>query len=172
MQILSPPAAVLLRIGYVFLHLQTTEKVIKVAVQVVMPRDQNFLLSLLERLDETGRKKPLGHFLDLVRKRAKLNADVDSLLERFLANRNKFVHNLEEVEGWALESDSGRQAANEFLSQLFRDSFEVRTLFQGLLYSWKVQCELPTTPGEDTLLEKMSKYESPILRMKWAEPDA
>ena len=172
MQILSPPAAVLLRIGYVFLHLQATEKVIKVAVQVVMPRDQNFLLSLLERLDETGRKKPLGHFLDLVRKRAKLNDDVDSLLERFLANRNKFVHNLEEVEGWALESDSGRQAANEFLSQLFRDSFEVRTLFQGLLYSWKVQCELPTTPGEDALLEKMSKYESPILRMKWGEPHA
>ena len=168
----NPAAQILLRIGYVFLHLQDTERVTKVAIQVAMPAQNDLFLSLVEKLDPQARKKPLGVFLVALRQRASLKADIDKLLERYLSSRNTFVHNLAEVPGWSLQTEEGLTIASAFLVRLLTDSKDVRLLFQGLLHAYKVQSEVETAPEEDAKFQALDKYEKPLFERKWIVNDA
>ena len=160
---------ILLKIGYVFLHVQATEKAVKLVMQIAMPCEQDLFASLTERLVAKERQRPLGPFLHELRSRATLHVDIDELLSRFLLNRNRFVHNILKVEGWSLKTEAGCGAASRFLNELLADSMEVRNIFIGLLHSWKVQSGLDTTEEEDRAFVEMEKYEGPILSRKWGK---
>lgn len=160
-------AKVLLKIGFVFLHLQSTEKAVKLVMQIAMPREQDLFALLTERLVAKERQRPLGPFLEELRKRATLHPQVDELLSRYLLKRNRFVHNLSEVENWSLRTEAGCAVAHDFLNGLLADSKDVRSIFIGLLRSWKVQSGLETTEEEDRAFAEMEKYEGQILSRKW-----
>jgi hypothetical protein len=166
---LSPAAQVLLKIGYVFLHIQDTEKVVKVGMQWVLPDEKDLLSVLLGSVNKAGRKRPLGHFLTALRARATINDDIDRLLTSYLDNRNSFVHNLQEVDGWTLRTAEGCKTANQFLSSLLTDSKDVRLIFLGLLHAWKVQSGIETTAEEDAQFEDLSKYEAPLIARKYGQ---
>lgn len=102
MNIKRSAAKVLFRMGYALLHVQSTDKAVKFAMQVVLPKEEGLLLRLFGRLDVCEWKKLLGHFLTTLRSRAERNADVDNVFGRFLAHRNTFVHSLGEVPAWNL----------------------------------------------------------------------
>ena len=166
---MPPPyvTKILLKIGYVFLHVQSTEKAVKLVMQIAMPCEQDLFASLTERLVAKERQRPLGPFLHELRSRATLHPDIEELLSRYLSSRNRFVHNVSEVEGWSLKTEAGCAVANDFLNGLLADSKEVRSVFIGLLHSWKVQSGLDTTEEEDRAFAEMEKYEGQILSRKW-----
>lgn len=167
MDISQAASSILRKIGYLLLHLQSTEKTIKVCIQIALPDEQDFFINVLDRLNEKERKKPLGHFLKALRLRADLNSDVDELLERFLNHRNAFVHNLEEVPEWNLKTREGCMAADAFLTKLHNESKEVHLLFLGILNAWKIQTENETSAEEEACVAKLSKYQSPIIKRKY-----
>lgn len=164
---LSPPAQILLKIGYVFLHIQDTEKVVKLVMQWVLPAEKDLLAVLLGSVNKVERKKPLGYFLTALRERATINNDIDQLLTRYLDNRNSFVHNLKDVDGWSLKTEEGCMAANRFLSSLLSESKEVRLIFLGLLQAWKIQSGIETTEEEDARVEELARYKAPLIVRKW-----
>lgn len=156
------------KIGYTLLHIQSTERVIKVVMQTAMPREKELFTSLTERLSSKDMERPLGAFLNELRKRASIHADFDALLRRFLVNRNIFIHDISEPGGWSLKTVAGLKVIDRQLTELLADSDQVRTHFKALLYSWKVQGEMDTTEGEDEAFHAISgKYEGGVLSRKW-----
>ena len=160
---------VLAKIGYVLLHIQATERVVKLAMQVAMPGEAELLFtSIAERVTSKDVRRPLGPFLAELRKRATLHDDVDDLLTRFLTKRNAFIHNLAEVDGWSITTEAGIATAHQHLGELLDESKQVRTHFLGLLYSWKVQTGLkPTEYEEEGFAAIAEKFEGGILSRKW-----
>jgi len=161
-------AKALQKIGYTLLHIQSTERVIKLVMQTAMPREKELFTSLTERLSSKDMERPLGAFLTALRKRASLHADFDALLRRFLTNRNIFIHDITEPEGWSLKSDEGLRVIDRQMAELLTDSDQVRTHFKALLYSWKVQGEMNTTEDEDEAFRAIAgKYEGGVLSRNW-----
>jgi hypothetical protein len=156
------------KIGYTLLHIQSTERVIKLVMQTAMPCEKDLFTSLTERLLSKEMERPLGAFLTELRKRASLHADFDALLRRFLVNRNTFIHDISEPEGWSLKSDVGLRVIDRQLAELLADSDQVRSHFKALLYSWKIQGEMDTTEDENEAFHAISgKYEGGVLSRKW-----
>ena len=64
--------------------------------------------------------------------------------------RNTFVHNVDEVPGWSLDSDEGVAAAHSFLTELLRLNETVQAVFLGLLSAWQdensMHIEVPGMP--------------------------
>jgi hypothetical protein len=159
---------ILAKIGYVLLNVQSTERVIKRVIQIAMPREREFFVSLSERLASKDTDRPLGAFLTELRKRAEVHSDVNVLLKRFLLRRNTFIHEISKPEGWTLKTKEGLRVINGQLDELLADSAEVRTLFLALIYAWKVQGEMHTTKEEDEAFQAISgKYEGGVLSRKW-----
>lgn len=158
----------LAKIGYVLLHIQSTERAIKLIMQTALPRERDLFTSLTERLSSKDMERPLGTFLTELRKRATLHADFDELLRRFLLNRNIFIHDISEPEGWSLKSEAGLKIVHQQLEELLTDSDQIRTHFKALLYSWKVQGEMDPTKDEGEAFQDVSgKYEGGVLSRKW-----
>jgi len=156
------------KIGYTLLHLQTTERVIKLVMQTAMPSEKELFASLTERISSKDMERPLGPFLTELRKRASLHADFDALLRRFLINRNIFIHEISQSEGWSLKTESGLNVIEKQISELLTDSEHVRTHFKALLHSWKIQGEMPTTEDEHEAFQAISgKYEGGVLSRNW-----
>lgn len=156
------------KIGYVLLNLQATERVVKRAVQIAMPREIYVFASMEEKLLAADFERPLGAFLHELRKRAELHTEVDALLTRFLESRNTFIHNISQPEGWCLQTEAGLAVVDRQLRTLLDDSKEVRALFLGLLHSWKIQVGLPTAEWEEQAFEAMAgKYEGRIMSRRW-----
>jgi hypothetical protein len=51
--------------------------------------------------------------------------------------RNTFVHNVDEVPGWSLNSDEGIAAAHSFLTELLRLNEIVQAVFLGIISAWQ-----------------------------------
>jgi hypothetical protein len=159
---------VLAKIGHLLLDVQSTEKAVKLAMQIAMPRERDLFTSVTERVSSKDIRRPLGPFFAELRKRATLHNDVDELVARFLVRRNAFIHNLSELDGWSLKTEAGIKLANDHLNELLADSREVRTLFLGLLHAWKVQVEMQASKQEQEAFEAItSKYEGRLLSRKW-----
>ncbi|MCO4863723.1 hypothetical protein MKD38_18755 [Cupriavidus sp. WGlv3] len=159
---------VLAKIGYVLLNVQSTERVIKRVMQIAVPRESDLFISLTERLASKDMDRPLGAFLTELRKRANLHGQVDELLRRFLLRRNVFIHDISKPDGWTLKTGEGLLVIDRQLNELLADSEEIRTLFMGLLYSWKVQGEMEPAKEEEEAFQAISgKYEGGVLSRKW-----
>lgn len=159
---------VLAKIGYVLMHLQLTERIIKRVMQIAMPREADLFISLSERLESKNLDHPLGPFLIELRKRAHLNQDFDELLKRFLLQRNVFIHDIAQPEGWSLKTKEGILVVDTQLNQLLENSEKVRAHFMALLYSWKIQADMEPSEEEAEAFTAISRtYEGGILSRKW-----
>lgn len=163
---------ILTQIGYVFLQIQRAEKTVKLAVLVVMPAAADLFAPLIERLEPKKRKPPLGPFLNKLRSRATVHPDIEQLLARYLDNRNRFVHNLSEVEGWSLTTHAGCVAASRFLNGLLDDAQEVRAIFRAMLHAYQLQTNMPTTEEDGREFDELvSKYGAPLIARNWGNGD-
>jgi hypothetical protein len=159
---------VLAKIGYVLMNVQSTERVIKRVMQIAMPREADLFVPLFERLASKDMDRPLGAFLTELRKRAGLNQDFDELLKRFLLQRNVFIHDITQPEGWTLKTKEGIVVVDIQLNNLLNDSKDVRTHFMALLYSWKVQTEIEPSKEESEAFEAVAgTYQGGVLSRKW-----
>ena len=133
---------VLAKIGYVLMHLQCTERIIKRVMQITMPWKADLIISLSERLASKDMDRPLGAFITELRKRAYLNQEFDELLKYFLLQRNVFIHDIAQQEGWSLKTKEGIRVVDTELNQILENSEKVRAHFKALLYSWKIQADM------------------------------
>jgi hypothetical protein len=137
-------------------------------MQIAMPQERDFFVTVTERIESKKMNRPLGPFLTELRKRAELHADFDQLLSDFLTRRNEFIHHITKPEGWTLSTSEGLAVVGRQLKELHDSSNEVRTIFTAILYSWKVQDELePTAEEVEAFAALEGKYEGGVIRRKW-----
>lgn len=159
---------VLAKIGCVLMHVQYTESVIKRVMQIAMPREADLFVSLSERLSSKDMGRPLGAFLSELRKRAHLNEEFDELLKRFLLQRNVFIHDIAQPEGWTLKTEEGIRVVDTQLNELLENSGKVRAHFKALLYSWKIQGDVePSEEEAEAFTAIADTYREGILSRKW-----
>jgi hypothetical protein len=96
------------------------------------------------------RTKTLGRLLYEMRRRLKIIPHFEDILAKYLEMRNTFVHNVDEVPGWSLNTDEGIAAAHSFLTDLLRLNETVQAVFLGLLSTWQdensMHIEVPGMP--------------------------
>lgn len=139
----------LVSVGAALLLLQTTEKVIKLCMTVVLPKSDPLTLGTLQRQEKVERKKTLGYFLTELRKRADLAPEFDATLEEFLEKRNIFIHNISDIPGWKLASKDGRAVAHQFVGRLIELNNKVLKVFIGLVSAWQKQIGLKDHISEE-----------------------
>jgi len=134
---------VLVAMGVTVLLLQTTEKVIRLCMTLVLQKQAPFTLEALQEQEKAERTKTLGYFLAELRMRADIHDGFDALLEEFLQNRNDFIHDLSRVPGWGLDSPEQTAKAKRFIDQLIQQSEAVQKVFFGLISAWQEQVGMP-----------------------------
>lgn len=81
---------------------------------------------------EYERKRTLGEFLKELKTWTNIEPKFKDSLYRFLKMRNIFVHNVDEVPGWNLDTQQGRKIANVFLRELCMLAAFVASVFLTL----------------------------------------
>jgi hypothetical protein len=137
-------------IGVTLLSIQSTETVIQLCIACVLPTSPNYTWEMLVTRQQQLRTKTLGHLLYEMRRRLKIIPHFEDILAKYLEMRNTFVHNVDEVPGWSLNTDEGIAAAHSFLTDLLRLNETVQAVFLGLLSAWQdensMHIEVPGMP--------------------------
>lgn len=102
---------VLEAMGVALLLVQNAERVIRLCMTVVLPKQAPITLDSLQQQEDSERSKTIGYFLCELRKRASIDEDFDLLLVSFLKNRNDFVHDLSRVPAWGLRTTEQSESA-------------------------------------------------------------
>lgn len=149
---------VLVRMGIHLLTLQSTEHVIRLCLQIALPKEQIETLEDMRLLEQREGKKTIGYFLTALRERADIAPDFDQRLNNFLAARNTFAHDLSTVEGWNMRTEEGCRACIELLVRWEAQATEVMNVFAGLLRAWELQNGRPTqVPGAEALIAAIER---------------
>jgi len=144
MELPSLVREVLVRMGVHLLTLQCTEHVIRLCLQIVLPKEPINTLEDLHSLEQREGKKTIGYFLFALRQRASIAPEFDEQLTKFLAARNAFAHDLSSVPGWDMQTEEGCRKCIELLEQWEDQATEVQNVFAGLLRGWELQRDKPT----------------------------
>jgi hypothetical protein len=135
---------VLVHVGVHLLTLQSAEHVIRLCLQIVLPKEPIETLEDLRSLERKESKKTTGYFLTALRARAALDPEFDGKLIAFLDARNSFIHNLSDVQGWSMRTAEGCELSIALLRQWDELATEVLHVFAGLLRAWELQSGCPT----------------------------
>lgn len=164
---------VLLAMGVAVLHMQITEKVIRLCMTLVLPKETPLTFEALEKKNKSERNKTLGYFLSELRQRADIHDGFDALLEEFLKNRNDFVHDLSRVPGWQLGSREQTAKARKFVHQLIEQSDAIVKVFLGLISAWEAQVGMPkhSTPS-DAFFDEIETVYKPLVDQIFFAKDA
>lgn len=153
---------ILVKIGFLLLDVQSTERAIKLCAKVALPKLDQILTVLDERLSNGQYdRKTIGQMLGELRKRVSFQDDFEAILNRFLKNRNILAHDLANIPDWDLTTKEGINIANEFLTELIEDSKTVRSVFVGIINSWRIQSGQNINEEEFSNLPPPSHYRSP-----------
>jgi hypothetical protein len=118
-------------IGVTLLRLQSTETTLQFCMTYVLPKMPNLTWEMLASRQEYLRTKTVGYLLNELRSRVQVIPHFENVLTRFLGMRNTFVHNVDEIPGWSLNSDEGISTAHSFLRELLRLDEIVQAVFWG-----------------------------------------
>lgn len=130
--------------GVALLLVQNAERVIRLCMTVVLPKQASITLDSLQQQEESERRKTIGYFLSELRGRANIDEGFDLLLTDFLKNRNDFVHDLSRVPAWGLRTPEQSAAALQFVHMLIRQTDGVLKVFAGLVLAWQEQNAMST----------------------------
>lgn len=150
-------------IGILVVTTQTIERMLNMLLTFVLQDGVPLSYLRLMELDAKHRKKTLGYFIREMQKRATFHDNIDSVLERFLENRNSLIHRFDEIPGSALESDDDRKKLRGFLAQLGADTETLMVFSAALIHAWSKEIGMPENlfienrlaDGEDGFLGKI-----------------
>lgn len=125
---------IMARIGETLVQVQRTERLINFVVQHTLPSDD---LSKLFQLG--GRRPPLGRLIRKLSAHVKVGKAFQRELDEFLFERNRFVHEIEFIEGWTLETVAGLKTASRFLDRLSRLERSVNRVFLKVARAWPTE---------------------------------
>jgi len=154
---------VLVAMGVAVLLLQTTERVIRLCMTLVLQKDQPLTLEKLQQQEESERNKTLGYFLSELRKRVDLDQHFDQLLKDFLKNRNDFIHNLNNVPAWGFRKHQNVLASREFVYQLIHQSENVTKVFAALISAWVEHNKLDVPVPDHEYFDEIETTFKPVV---------
>ncbi len=149
--------------GVAVLLVQTTERVIRLCMTLVLPKDAPLTFEKLQQQKESERNKTLGYFLSELRKRVDLDEHFDLLLKEFLKNRNDFIHDLDRVPGWGFSKPQNVVASKKFVYQLIHQADNVTKVFSGLIRAWQEQTKMDIPGPEHEYFDEIDKTFKPIV---------
>jgi hypothetical protein len=129
-------------IGMALLVVQATEQIIRLVTTHVIPGPSPLTFESLRSRSRDARNRTIGFLLGKLRERVDLDETFDECLRRFLEMRNTFIHNLDEVPGWSLDTEQGCTVAEAFLVEFFQVIDIVQNVFLGLIRSWQEQVDM------------------------------
>jgi hypothetical protein len=164
---------VLACLGVMLLHIQGIEKVIHVCVSYVFPKTPLRELSILalQERTESLRAKTIGYLLRELKARVGIDDTFENVLSKFLEMRNTFVHNIDEIPGWSLDSEDGIAVAHRFLSELDRVSGIVQGVFLGIVRSWQEENQIETEWADRNLLTEIDAFYKPLAHRWFVEKE-
>ncbi|WP_434151295.1 hypothetical protein ACR2R6_06990 [Methylocaldum gracile subsp. desertum] len=163
----------LAKIGYLLLDVQSTERAIRLCAKVALPKLEQLLTGLGERLqNEEYEHRTIGQMLRELRKRAAFQSDFEEVLERFLKHRNFLAHDLANTPGWNMKTQEGVEASNAFLNELLKDSRLVRSVFVGIINAWRVQSGIEVDDEEFARLNIPDTLQRPIVKDVYIKKNA
>lgn len=121
-------------IGLTLVELQGVEKLLRSCVGVVFQDADGNPLDDLR--DPKRRRKTLGYFLTVLRRKATIDPTFDEVLSNFLERRNQFVHDLLGNKLLRLTSADGRRHIRMFLDRLRSEMDIVGKVMMGALMVW------------------------------------
>ncbi len=121
-------------IGLTLIELQGVEKLLRSCVGLVF-KDINGC-ALEDLRNAKNRKKTLGQFLTILRRKSTIDPSFDEVLSNFLSRRNEFVHDLQGNKLFRLSSVGGRQHIRMFLDRLRSEANIVGKVMMGALMVW------------------------------------
>jgi len=144
----TPPEQerVLAELGMALLSVQHTEDLLRFTLQYSLSGPDGVSLETLERSEVELRKKTLGHFIGILRKRVDLDDAFDVTLARFLDARNILVHRVDEIPGWNLKTREGQTVAHTFLYDLIQIATFISKVLTGLAREWARQNGIEAAP--------------------------
>lgn len=154
---------VLVAMGVALLILQTTERVIRLCMTLVLPKDGALTLESLQQQEESERYKTLGYFLAELRKRVNIDAEFDLLLRDFLKNRNDFIHDLSRVRDWGFKKAQDVASSKEFVNRIIRQSERVTKVFSGFIRAWQEQIGMDLPVPEHEFFDDIERNFRPIV---------
>jgi len=154
---------VLIAMGVALLLLQTTERLIRLCMTLVLQKGEVLTLEVLQQQEECERNKTLGYFLAELRKRVEIDVRFDLLLKDFLKNRNDFVHDLTRVPGWGFKKAQDVTASKEFVYWLICQSEKVNKVFSGLIRAWQDQSGMVLPVPKDEFFDDVEVNFKPIV---------
>lgn len=138
----------LVAMGVALLQIQMTERVLRLCMRWVLPKQSPVTLELFERQELLERRKTLGYFVAELKKRVGLDDGFEALIDEFLERRNAFVHGLFDVSGFSTETDEGLAVAESYVAQVLNVTEKVMYSFLGLMSSWQEQIGLQIPESE------------------------
>jgi hypothetical protein len=143
----------------------------------VLPKTPNLTWEMLQDRQQYLRNKTVGYLLCELRTRVEIHPLFEDVLTKFLGMRNTFVHNIDEIPGWSLNSDEGIGTVSSFLRELNRLDEIVQAVFLGLISTWQDQnslhVEVPEMPESGKrLFEHVNAVYKPLVDEIFCEKDS
>jgi len=115
----------------------------------------------LEREQETVRRATLGCLIKRLRQKVELDPELETYLNKFVEDRNRFVHHLVEE---ASKSASDEDHSRDFSKQMLEDSIRLMELFFAKCLSW-YQALQPNEPMDEETkryVEQAGNWKKPL----------
>jgi len=143
--------------GMTLCYIQFVEKHIKFITTFILQNGEALDLDKLNSLNNKESKKALGYFIGLIKSRADVIPELEELMANFLQNRNDFIHNHDEIDGWDLDTEEGVKVAKSFMSKLLLQGQKLNHIFVALTCRWQEQTGIypPTANGDEALINKI-----------------
>jgi hypothetical protein len=151
-------------IGSALVIVQMAERVIKLCMQLVLPKDDGTLtLEKLESLRSDEARSTLGYFLRQLRQRAEIESTFDDRLREFLALRNQLAHNLADVPGLGFEQPAEIEFTIEWAGKLSSLAAHVLKVFMGLARAWQEQIGMRDDFAEVDFFQEIDAKFKPLV---------
>jgi hypothetical protein len=133
---------IFINIGYFITSSQVIDSLLKSIVSFVIPDKITSNMNDIELIDSKLGRHTMGQLIHELKKRVDFHESIETVVDRFLKNRNNLVHNFRKIEGSQLESPKDIELISMFLDTLLDDQIIIMNFLMALLLSWTKQVGL------------------------------
>jgi len=123
-------------IGTALIGIQMVEHLLDLVIHTVFRGESMFSARELERLGKLERHETLGNLIKQLRTKVDVHPELDLYLDRFLEDRNHFVHGLIEIPNFNVSEGEGRQNCLRVCQEMATASVRLTNLFWALIYQF------------------------------------
>jgi hypothetical protein len=152
------------KVGRTLVMIQLTEMFLDLLLRTAFRGDSPVTAEELERNTKFERDETLGQLIKQLHQRVEVHPELKSFLEKFLKDRNQFVHHLLDPADIDLAPEQVRQQLADFCEEISKSCRRLLELFMTILIKWKLSFD-PNEPIDDETkadLEAAEKWNTTI----------